>query len=301
MSQSIAKQQTQQPAQTIAVRIALNGNLAALSEPQIWEYYQQMCGWLELDPLSRPFDILEGYEGTGENRQLRKVLYPNSSCSAQLANKRRVSFGPVKIEAEAGLAGLGMKIARITVECATPEGRKLVGEAFIDLVGKYGPLTGKNLENALKKGATQARRRGTLQLCGLTLPDEDEHQSISVLGEIEEEPVIEMRPAQLPGNAGVLGPGGAGVDAAEEAEPDPDREAYEQELEHRELEGYLKETYLSIGKTEDEWHQVYNDMDLANESLARKRILLDKWQKAAEQRKTAQILAFEAQAPRRAA
>lgn len=169
-------------AHPLAIRIALNGNLAGLSDAQIWEYYQQMCARLDLDPLSLPFNILETKEGD----QLKKTLYPNSSCSAQLGVRHRITYGPAKITPENELASLGLKVARVSVECSTADGRKLTGEAFIDLVGKYGPLAGKNLENALKKGATQARRRGTLQLCGLTMPDDD--GGISGLGDIEELP-----------------------------------------------------------------------------------------------------------------
>ena len=177
---------SQQPAATtkesLAIRVALNGNLAGLNDQQIWMFYQQMCERLELDPLSKPFDILETKEGD----LVKKVLYPNSSCSSQLGVRHKVTYGPAKITPETELAALGLKVARVSVECSLPDGRKLTGEAFIDLVGKYGPLAGKNLENALKKGATQARRRGTLQLCGLTMPDED--PGVSSLGEIEEEP-----------------------------------------------------------------------------------------------------------------
>lgn len=192
MSQSLTKSsagsmtKSQQPAATtkesLAVRVALNGNLAGLSDQQIWMFYQQMCERLELDPLSKPFDILESKEGD----VVKKVLYPNSSCSSQLGVRHKVTYGPAKISPETELAAIGYKVARVSVECSLPDGRKLTGEAFIDLVGKFGPLAGKNLENALKKGATQARRRGTLQLCGLTMPDED--SGVSSLGEIEEEP-----------------------------------------------------------------------------------------------------------------
>jgi hypothetical protein len=179
MSQAMTKREATHP---LAIRIALNGNLAGLKDEEIWQYYQQMCERLGLDPLSRPFDIIEGKEGETP----KKVLYPNASCSAQLADKRGYSFGKVQIDAEQGLAALGMKVARVSVECTSREGRKLTGEAFIDLVGKYGPLIGTNLVNALKKAATQARRRATLQMAGLTLPSEDEHTPIASLGDIEQ-------------------------------------------------------------------------------------------------------------------
>lgn len=202
MSQAMTKRE---PIHPLAIRIALNGNLAALNDEEIWLYYQQQCERLGLDPLSRPFDIIETKEGDS----VKKVLYPNSSCSSQLAEKRGYSFGRVQIEAEQGMAALGLKVARVSVECSTPQGRKLIAEAFIDLVGKYGPLSGVNLVNALKKAATQARRRGTLQLAGLTLPSEDEHNSIATLGDIEqqiEDSIVDHEPESLPSHfvAGAL-------------------------------------------------------------------------------------------------
>lgn len=187
-SQQLEQKQTH----PLAIRIALNGNLSGLTDAQVWEYYQQMCARLDLDPLSLPFNILETKEGD----QVKKVLYPNSSCSAQLGVRHKITYGPAKITPETELVALGLKVARVSVECSTHDGRRLTGEAFIDLVGKYGPLAGKNLENALKKGATQARRRGTLQLCGLTMPDDE--ASVAGLGEIEEfEPFVESELVQM--------------------------------------------------------------------------------------------------------
>jgi hypothetical protein len=202
---ALATQQTTDLAQAqreaIGLRVALNSNLAGMSDADIWQYYCAMCDRLALDPMSHPFDIITTTEKKREKKTLPngktdwvdvenevKKLYPNSSCTSQLGETRGYNYSPVKIEAEQSLIALGMKVARVSVEIIAPDGRTLVGESFIDLMSGWEgkALSGNNLQNALKKAATQARRRGTLQMAGLAIPPDS--VEISTLGAIEQAP-----------------------------------------------------------------------------------------------------------------
>lgn len=157
----------------LEVRVALNQNLWGLPDDQVWQYYRMMCGHLRLDPASKPFDIIT------DAKQQQKKLYPNTSCTSQLGENARLSYGKLDIDVNQALVALGFKVAHVSLEVRHPSGRTLVSEAFVDLMSGYAergappePLKGNNLVNALKKAGTQCRRRGTLQMLGLAAPAE---------------------------------------------------------------------------------------------------------------------------------
>lgn len=150
-------------------KAALTGDLSTLTEDERWIYYQAYCNYLGLDPMSRPFDLLTQKERDGDGHKIRVKLYPNSSCSAQLARMHKISYGTPRYEYNEAL-----KIIFCFVTLKFPNGREFTGESMVDKSGK----SGSYLENALKKAATQARRRATLQACGVALPDENETPDI---------------------------------------------------------------------------------------------------------------------------
>lgn len=191
----------QEQLEAVGLRVALNSNLAGMTDREIWVYYQAMCARLALDPMSHPFDLIRGTEKkrikqTGPSGKIAWVeeeqevvkLYPNSGCTAQLGETRGYCYGSAQITAEESLLQLGMKVARVSIEIVAPDGRKLIGESFIDLMSGWEgkALSGNNLQNALKKACTQARRRGTLQMAGLALPSDA--LEVAALGTIEEMP-----------------------------------------------------------------------------------------------------------------
>lgn len=154
--------------ETLETRVALNSNLWGMPDDQVWLYYRWMAERLGLDPMSHPFDVIT------DQKQQTKKLYANSSCTSQLGEKHRISYGEMKIDANEALIKLGYKVAHVSVRATAPNGRFLVAEAFVDLIGYEGrPLAGNNLVNALKKAGTQCRRRATLQLLGLAVPSEE--------------------------------------------------------------------------------------------------------------------------------
>src|SRR5215469_160761 len=87
--QTIAPKLPELTPEQIRAKIALTGNLADLSQEQQWEYYQQYCAYLGLDPITKPFDLIMTYEQDGTHRT---VLYANASCSTQIANNRDIRY-----------------------------------------------------------------------------------------------------------------------------------------------------------------------------------------------------------------
>lgn len=142
-------------------RALIAGDLSGLNEMERLSYYTALCKSLELNPLTRPFDYL--------NLQGRLILYANASCCAQLRAKKKISL---KITERALL--LDDKVYRVTVEATTPDGQRdeASGVVFI------GSVSGENIVSLLMKAETKAKRRVTLSISGLSLPDESEIETI---------------------------------------------------------------------------------------------------------------------------
>lgn len=146
----------------VAAHIALTGNLAGLTTEQRWEYYQQYCDHLGLNPITKPFDLITTYDQDGTERT---VLYANASCAVQLADSRDIRYGKPELELDDQLGVLS-----VIVKAYFVNGRECWRRGVADVRN----LKGKYLENAIKKAETQAHRRATLALCGVAMPDESE-------------------------------------------------------------------------------------------------------------------------------
>lgn len=169
----------------LKAKIALTGNLAPLSDPERWEYYQAYCQYLGLEPITRPFDLLHTFEKNPDanGKAIEKViLYANASCSTQIADKREVTYSRPIYESTP-IPG----VFAVWVEAKLPNGRSTWREGIVDAVYHKG----KNLENAIKRATTQAHRRATLALCGIAMPDESE------LADIEGALVSRMSPQEV--------------------------------------------------------------------------------------------------------
>jgi hypothetical protein len=166
-SKAIAKPLTEQE---LSAQVALTGNLAGLTPEQQMLYYERYCQHLGLDPITRPFDLVTTYD---DNGVAKTVLYANASCSAQLADKRQVSYGKPEKEYDPLLGVLTIRVeAFVKIADGRFRGTHRSGVVHID------GLKGKRLENAIKKAETQAHRRATLALCGVAMPDESEIEDI---------------------------------------------------------------------------------------------------------------------------
>lgn len=140
-------------------RVLIGGDLGALSETQRAQYYSKVCESVGLNPLTQPFEYLK-LNG-------RTVLYAKRACTDQLRNIHRISVTIVSREKMDD-------IYVVTARATTADGRTDESIGAVPLKG----LSGENLANALMKGETKAKRRVTLGICGLSLLDETEVESI---------------------------------------------------------------------------------------------------------------------------
>lgn len=143
---------------TIAA-IILRGDTSGLTPDQKVEYYQRLCAYLDLDPVTRPFEFVR-LPGRGE------ILYATKACTDQLRYLHGISVERVTREVIDG------------VLIVTATGR--MGDRTDSATGcvYIEGLRGEQLANAMMKAETKAKRRLTLSLAGLGVVDESEVDSI---------------------------------------------------------------------------------------------------------------------------
>ncbi len=150
-----------EPSAQLVERVAISGDLSKLSPGERVEYYAAVCTSLGLNPLTRPFDYLS------LNNKL--VLYANKGCTDQLRAIHRVSVEVVNRQFDAD-----MGVYTVTARASKPDGR--VDEDVGSVA--TGRLQGEALANATMKAHTKAKRRVTLSICGLSVLDESELESV---------------------------------------------------------------------------------------------------------------------------
>jgi hypothetical protein len=148
-SQEIAAPQSREE---IINKLIMAGDLSGLTKlEQLW-YYNQRCERLGLDPLTKPFDLMEVEDKKGS---VKKVLYANKTCAEQLRAIHKINLRIVSAEEVSGLIS-------VTVEAALPNGRTDtdIGSVWVKA------LVGKELANAHMKAVTKAKRRVTFSILG---------------------------------------------------------------------------------------------------------------------------------------
>jgi len=164
----------------ILEKVIAVGDLSRLSSKERVEYYSNICKSLDLNPLTRPFEFIK-FDG-------KLTLYARKDCTEQLRSKWKISI--VKIDTK-----VIQDVFIYTCYGRTPCGREDVGTGAVAIKG----LIGKQLANAYKIAETQAKRRMTLSICGLSFCDESELPDVPNVqpikmdyqtGEIQEEKVI---------------------------------------------------------------------------------------------------------------
>lgn len=143
----------------IIASIVTTGDLSALSSSQLVRFYNAECARLQLDPLSRPFDLLR------LNSKL--VLYANRRCADQLAAKHKVTRTIVEGPDVRKFGTTELLFCKVRV--STPDGRVEEDVATLPVA---------DLVNAVMKIATKAARRATLKVCGWGELDESEIETI---------------------------------------------------------------------------------------------------------------------------
>lgn len=158
-----------------AIELALvEGDLSRLTSAQRRQYYLRVCDSVGLNPLTKPFEYLR-LNG-------KMLLYATKACTDQLRATRGVSVDIVKRVVDHGVCEVTAK--------ATLDGRADtdVGAVYVE------NLKGEALANAVMKAHTKAKRRVTLSICGLSILDESEIETIRGAERVEEPP----GPPQLP-------------------------------------------------------------------------------------------------------
>lgn len=136
-------------------RVVIHNDLTKLTPRERLLYYQQLCASLGLNPLGRPFAYLY-LDG-------KLTLYTTRACTDQLRARHGVRIEAVEAKAEDGLY-------IVLVRAALPDGRTDQDLGAVALEG----LKGTARANAIMKAITKGKRRVTLSLLGLGLPDESE-------------------------------------------------------------------------------------------------------------------------------
>lgn len=147
--------------QDLLDKIITTGDLSGLSAPQLSQYYMHKCVSMGLSPSSKPFDVLV-LKG-------KKVLYPGRECAAQLNAIRGVSHKITSRWSENGCYF-------VSVIAYTPDGRETSNTGGVNINN----LVGEDYCNAVMKAETKAKRRATLDLCGLGMIDETERPDATV-------------------------------------------------------------------------------------------------------------------------
>lgn len=138
----------------------IQGDLTRLTEPERLHYYRQVCASVGLNPNTRPFGYLS-FQG-------KLTLYATRNCTDQLRAIHGVSLVSHAINETNG-------ILMCVVTMRDRNGRTDTDMGCVPIKN----LQGEGLANAWMKVLTKAKRRCTLSLCGLSLLDETESDTMS--------------------------------------------------------------------------------------------------------------------------
>jgi hypothetical protein len=144
-----ALNQNQQPLPEAVQAALMEGDIAKLKPQQRVMYYRSVCQSLGLNYLTRPFDLIRDESG-------KHQLYARKEATEQLRKLHRVS---TKVISRERLDDLYI----VTVQSSTPDGRFEEAQGIVYI----GQAKGNALANALMKAETKAKRRATLDICGL--------------------------------------------------------------------------------------------------------------------------------------
>lgn len=147
-------------AAAIMERVVIVGDLSRLTEKERITYYEAVCESLQLNPLTRPFDyiMLQG----------KLTLYARRDCADQLRRIHGVSI--IRVE----FLPVADDILSVIAYAKAADGREDVDLGAVAIRN----MQGEFLANARMKAITKAKRRVTLSICGLGLPDETEVDDI---------------------------------------------------------------------------------------------------------------------------
>ena len=184
-------------------RALMGGDLAQLAPEEKQTYYLALCYTCGLNPLTRPFGVIKNEAG-------EQVWYATKECAEQLRKLHRVSVRVLDRETLEG------DLYCVTVRAWMPSGRLEEAQGIVPLSKASGQwrknektgksyfeetrssageplmvqLRGKERADAMHRAETKAKRRATLALCGLGLPEAEAGEVVAydpLTGEIFEE------------------------------------------------------------------------------------------------------------------
>ena len=168
----------------VVSQLMLTGNMEALKPEQRVIYYAKMCNHLGLDPVTQPFSILK-LSG-------KVVLYANRGCAQQLNQKHGISHQIVSREKIDGLYV-------VTAKGILKDGRQTESVGAVNIMNDKGEeYKGETLANCMMKAETKAKRRATLDLVGLGMPDHSEVETIKGANTYSFNPSTGEQKEQLP-------------------------------------------------------------------------------------------------------
>jgi hypothetical protein len=169
----------------------LIGDLSKMTDGQRIAYYLAICRSMGLNPLTKPFQALRADDG-------KVVLYPDKGCAEQLRALHRISLRVVSRETVDDLYC-------VTIRATAPNGREEEAQGIVPLSKAKGTwedydyrgekkrrfkaaadadgqeilvrLSPTERATAMMRAETKAKRRVTLAICGLGLPDAEAMES----------------------------------------------------------------------------------------------------------------------------
>ena len=144
----------------IMERVLLAGDLSKLTAEERTSYYMQVCKSVGLNPYTKPFEYVR-LSG-------REVLYATKGATDQLRANKRISLEITDRSISDGLFF-------VSVRGTSPDGRHDEDMGAVSVKN----LQGEALANAMMKATTKAKRRVTLSICGLNMPDESELEGMT--------------------------------------------------------------------------------------------------------------------------
>jgi hypothetical protein len=141
-------------------RVVIHGDLSRLSPVDKVLYYNRICETVGLNPLTKPFEYIR--------LQGREVLYATKGAAEQLRQIHGISITIQSREMVGDVYVVTAQAKRIA------DGRVDESTGVISVSG----LKGEGLANAMMKAETKAKRRVSLSICGLSMLDESEVESI---------------------------------------------------------------------------------------------------------------------------
>jgi len=141
--------------QELISNLVLNGDISKMSSEMKVEYYNKLCHSLNLNPVTKPFQII--------SFQSKTILYATKDCTEQLRKINKVSIVDLTQDISNGLC-----ISKCKVQ--DKDNRYDIATGAVAIAN----LKGGDLANAIMKSETKAKRRATLSICGLGILDESE-------------------------------------------------------------------------------------------------------------------------------